>query len=206
MSLDLAAIMTTLGLYAVAVASPGPNFALISRLTLAGSRRSALGATLGLGFAATLYAVLTMTGLALVLTRIGWLATAVQIGGGCYLIYLGVKTWLSSSAPLAGDARPRRGLLHGIRTGFVVNLANPKVITFFASLYAVTIPLNASVSTKAVILVGGFVLELIWYGLVIVILSTRPAQTLFLRFRTWIQRALGTMLAIFGVRLIAERL
>lgn len=32
-----------------------------------------------------------MTGLALVLTRIGWLATVIQIAGGCYLIYLGIK-------------------------------------------------------------------------------------------------------------------
>lgn len=206
MILDLAAIMTTLGLYVVAVASPGPNFALISRLALAGSRRSALGATLGLGFAATLYAVLTMAGLALLLTRIGWLATAVQIGGGCYLIYLGTKSWLSSSELADQDRRSHRGLLHGAKTGFIVNLANPKVITFFASLYAVTVPLDASVWTKAIILVGGFALELIWYGLVIFVLSTKPAQTVFLRFSRYIQRALGTMLALFGIRLIAERI
>lgn len=132
----------------MAVASLGPNFALISRLTLAGSRRSALGATLGLGLAATRYAVLTMAGLAVLLTRIGWLAAAVQIGGGCFLIYLGIKTWLSSNVPADQDLRPRRGLLDGVRTGFIVNLANSKVITFLASLYAVTIPLNASLGTK----------------------------------------------------------
>lgn len=56
------------------------------------------------------------------------------------------------------------------------------------------------------ILAGGFALELIWYGLVIFMLSTRPAQSFFLHFRLYILRTLGTLLALFGIRLIAERL
>ena len=63
-------IITTLGLYAVAVVSPGPSFALVSRLAVSGSRPAAIGATFGLALAAGFYAVLTITGLALLLTRI----------------------------------------------------------------------------------------------------------------------------------------
>lgn len=50
-----------------------------------------------------------MTGLAPVLTHLGWLATAVQIGGGCCLMDGGVKTWLRSSELAAqGSDRPVR--------------------------------------------------------------------------------------------------
>ncbi len=208
MSSELLIVITTLGLYAVAVVSPGPNFALISRLTMSGSRQVALGATLGLAFAATFYAILTMTGLALILTRIGWLAWLVQIAGGCYLIYLGLRAWLGAKPAEAENiaGTSRGGILRGLRMGTIVNLSNPKVITFFVSLYAVTVPPEAAFWTKLSVLAGGFLLEILWYGLVIAVLSTKPVRMAYDRFGRWIERAVGTALAAFGVRLISEKL
>lgn len=85
MTQDFATVLATLALYLAIVVSPGPSFALISRMAVAGERRAALGATLGLAAGATVYAVLTMTGLAVVLGQIGWLARALQVAGGGYL-------------------------------------------------------------------------------------------------------------------------
>lgn len=208
MSTELVTILTTLGLYAAVVISPGPNFALISRLAVSGARPAATGAIFGLASAATLYALLSMTGLALVLTRIGWLAHAVQIAGGCYLIYLGVMAWLSSG-PQAIDAQQSpgaNGVWRGFRTGLLVNLSNPKGIAFFIGLYAVAVHPDTAVWAKGVILLGGFMLEVIWYGLVVVLLSSRPAKRAYQRFGQWIERSIGTLLAAFGLRLVTERL
>ncbi|MBD0417320.1 LysE family translocator [Oryzicola mucosus] len=208
MSSEIAVVATTLGFYALAVASPGPNFALISRLALSGARRAAIGATLGLALAATFYAILTITGLSIALTRIGWLASLVQIAGGCYLIYLGVKAWLGARHTLSPESRgsAHDSAISGLRTGIIVNLSNPKVITFFLSLYAVTVPMGASLWTKLSLLTGGFLLEVVWYGLVIVLLSTPPARAIYDRAGQWIERAVGTALAAFGLRLISEKL
>lgn len=142
MNLEFIPIITTLGLYAVAVVSPGPSFALVSRLAVSGSRFAAIGASFGLALAAAFYAILTMTGLALLLSRIGWVASLVQIAGGCYLVYLGAIAWLSSRLEAATQQqRPAsRRALHGFRMGILVNLSNPKGIAFFLSLYAVAVP------------------------------------------------------------------
>jgi threonine/homoserine/homoserine lactone efflux protein len=91
MSADLTVIMTTLALYLAVTISPGPNFAVVSRLAVSDSRRAAFGASLGIGLASILYATLSMAGLAVLLEEIGWLARAVQICGGAYLIYLGAS-------------------------------------------------------------------------------------------------------------------
>jgi threonine/homoserine/homoserine lactone efflux protein len=201
-------IATALGLYAVVVVSPGPSFALVSRLAIANGRITAFGATCGLALAATFYAILTMTGLALLLTRMGWLAALVQIAGGCYLIYLGATAWLSRSPEAAalqmqaGSTGPWRGF----RTGLLVNLSNPKAIAFFIGFYAAAIPLQTALWAKLVILLGGFLLELIWYGLVAVLMSSRPARKAYERFGRWIERSIGTLLGVFGLRLIAEKL
>jgi threonine/homoserine/homoserine lactone efflux protein len=60
---DLIVVLTVLTLYAAIVVSPGPNFALVSRLTLRREDRAAWGATLGLALAATFYGLLAMVGL-----------------------------------------------------------------------------------------------------------------------------------------------
>jgi len=206
MNSEMSIIGTALGLYAAGVVSPGPNFALISRLAVSGAKPAAAGATLGLAMAATFYAILTMTGLALILTRIGWLARLVQIAGGCYLIYLGLRSWLSATPAAATHPTLADGGLRGFRTGFLVNMSNPKVIVFFVSLYAVAVPPQTALWIKLLILAGGFLLEIFWYGLVTALLSTAPARAVHDRFGLWAERAIGTLLAGFGIRLIADSL
>ena len=208
MNTELTVIPTTLGLYAAVVVSPGPNFALISRLAVSGARPAAFGATLGLAIAATFYAFLSMTGLALVLTRISWLASLIQIAGGCYLIYLGLMAWLSKSPDtMTPQQRSASGsMLHGLRMGVLVNLSNPKGIAFFIGLYAVAVPADTATWAKMVILLGGFMLEILWYSVVTLVLSGRTARQAYERFGRWIERGIGTLLAAFGVRLLSERL
>jgi threonine/homoserine/homoserine lactone efflux protein len=204
---DWATIALALSLYAAVVVSPGLNFALITRLAIAGRRRAATGAIFGLAVAATLYAILTMTGLTLVVSRVHWLAGVIQVAGGGYLLYLGGKAWVEGGAepaPEQAKGAPA-GPLRGWRMGMIVNLSNPKAIVFFLSLYAVAVPPATALWAKLVILVGGFALEIAWYNLVAILFSTRPARAAFQRFGIWIERAIGTMLAGFGLRLIWER-
>jgi len=207
MSNDLITIATVAVLYAAVVVSPGPNFALISRLAISGSARAAHGATLGLALAATLYAVLSMTGLAVVLSRIGWLAASVQVAGGLFLIYLGIQSWLrpNASKPRSPTLSSDDTLARGLRLGLLINLFNPKAIAFFVSLYAVAIPAETGLGTKTAILSIGFGLEILWYGFVVAILSTGPARAIYNRFSVWFERTLGTVLVLFGVRLIMGR-
>lgn len=204
---DTAVVTTVLLLYAAIVVSPGPNFALISRLAISGVRRTAIGATIGLVCAATFYAALSMSGLALLLTRIGWLAGAVQIAGGLFLVYLGIKGWLYRPALDDGAAAvpARNDFFRGLRLGLLVNLSNSKGIAFFISLYAATIPPGTSGLAKGAMLSGGFALEVMWYGLIVWLLSTGPARAAYERFGIWIERIMGTFLVLFGLRLIFER-
>lgn len=209
MNPDALTVLTALGLYAAVVISPGPNFALISKLAISGARSTAVGATFGLAIAATFYAVLTMAGLALFLAKVGWLASLIQIAGGCYLVYLGVMAWLSGKADTAKQgvsAIEKGSVLRGMHMGMIVNLSNPKGIAFFIGLYAVAVPPETGLLAKLAILVGGFLIEIVWYGLVTALLSRRQAKAVYDRFGQWIERAIGTALAGFGIRLIAEKI
>ncbi len=203
---DLTVIMTTLALYLVVTVSPGPNFAVVSRLAVSGSWRAAYGASVGIALASIIYATLSMAGLAVLLKEIGWLARAVQICGGCYLIYLGASAWIGAGAMLKsnGSVAVRSGW-YGLRTGFVVDLSNPKSIAFFIGLYAAAVPPETALWAKATIIVGCFVVETLWYGLVAAMLSTPAALAMYKRLGKWIERTIGIFLAGFGVRMIYDR-
>jgi threonine/homoserine/homoserine lactone efflux protein len=203
---DLTVILTTLGLYLALTVSPGPNFALVSRLAISGSRRAALGASVGIASASIIYAVLSMTGLAVLLREIGWLASGVQIIGGCYLVYLGVSAWLDAGKKVAVEnpIGARNGW-YGLRTGFLVDLSNPKGIAFFVGLYAAVIPPDTALWAKAIIIAGGFSIEAIWYGLIAMLLSTPAARAIYVRLGRWIERLIGALLVGFGLRLIYDR-
>lgn len=210
---DLSVVLTVLLLYVAIVISPGPNFALISRLALRREGHAAWGATVGLATAAMFYGVLAMVGLSALLQQVGWLTRTVQVGGGLYLVWLGVQAWRhagSMTAAEAGngngaDCGRRREALRGLRLGAMVNLSNPKGITFFVSLYAVAVPPETGLWAKGTILTSSFAIEIIWYGLVIIALSTGQARRIYDRFGAWIERAIGSLLIVFGIRLAVGR-
>ncbi|WP_298357610.1 LysE family transporter [uncultured Litoreibacter sp.] len=208
-AIDFAVLTYTLGLYAAIVISPGPNFALVSRLALQGRKETCRGAILGLAIAATFYAVLAMIGLATLLNEIGWIARTVQIAGGLYLIFLGINGWRESDqghGPNSnGVSQAGKSFVEGVRLGTIVNLSNPKAIAFFVGLYAVAVPLDASLETRIAVLVGGAALELSWYGLVSGILSRGPFRRFYQAGAKWIERVLGTVLIFFGARLVLNR-
>lgn len=206
MSADLATVLTTLALYAGLVVSPGPGFALVSRLALSDARAEARACTVGFAVGATLYALLSMTGLALAIRQVAWLADIVQVAGGCYLVWFGVRAWRTAPARESATTPQRPAdAWRGFRTGLLVDLSNPKGIAFFVSLYAVAIPPDTALWAKALIILGGFLLEIGWYNVVAALLSTPPAQRTYRRFTAPIERAIGTLLAGFGLRMIVGK-
>lgn len=207
--IDFAIVAYTLGIYAAIVISPGSNFALVSRLAFQGRRYACGGAIVGLATAATFYAVLAMIGLAALLNEIGWLARSVQVAGGLYLIYLGVSAWWSAKqavdAAAESDQTDRGTFLTGLRLGVIVNLSNPKGISFFVGLYAVAVPPDATWATRFSILTGGAALEFLWYGMVAALLSRGPFRTFYSASAKWIERAIGSALIFFGTRLVMDK-
>ena len=210
-ALDLSVIALVMALYVAAIITPGPSFLFMSRLSLQGRRVEGAGATVGIAFATTVYALMAMTGLAVLLDQARWLARGVQIFGGLYLIYLGIQAWRSSSdgpdtlAAKLNLGHDRRDFWSGFRLGALVAWSNPKSVLFFVSLYAAAIPIDASVATKGAILAGGTSLELLWNTMVVVVLSGQRASRVYRRATKGIERVIGTVLAYFGARLILDR-
>jgi threonine efflux protein len=185
-------------------ASPGPAFFVVSRTAVGQSRRAGLATGLGVSLATVIWAFGTIHGLALLIAEAAWLFRSMQAAGAAYLIYLGWQAIRHAAEPLppALAEHGPTGNLAAFRRGFLTNMTNPKVAVFFASVFASVygagMPEWVNLAVLGVIAID----EVVWYSLVALAFSSRPAQTAYGRAKRWIDRAFGAFLALFGIKLL----
>ena len=105
-------IVVLVGVFAVfipALILPGPDFVAVVRSSMTRGTAAGLFTTLGVSAGLGMYATLSMLGLSAILSEFQWLAWAVRVLGGAYLIYLGVRLVLSKPEAIeVGEDERRR--------------------------------------------------------------------------------------------------
>ena len=121
----------------VVVLTPGADFAVIVRNTVAGGRRVGTATTAGVGAAATLQGLLASLGLAGFIVRAHPVFTAITWAGIAYLGYLAAGALLSvvrGRYQTSAASRRPRSRASGFRQGFLCNATNPKILVFYLAL------------------------------------------------------------------------
>jgi threonine/homoserine/homoserine lactone efflux protein len=202
---DTASILAAIGgLWLAALIAPGPDFLLVTRISLtrgrAASRRAALGVAAGIAA----WGLAGFFGVNALFLAAPWLYLALKLGGGAYLAWLGVRLLVGSFRPVAAEA-PSAAPGRGFRTGLLTNLANPKAPLFVSGLFAATLPPHATAALGLAAVALMFALTLLWYTLVGRALTIHPLAGAFTRARRWIDRAAGTAFLAFGTKLLFDR-
>jgi leucine efflux protein len=197
------------GAFVVAVivflAIPGPgNLALITS-TGQGGVRAGLAATLGLILGDQVLMWLAVAGVAALLAAWPVVFGAVQWLGAAYLAWMGLR--MLTAKP--GD-RPVIRMHAGryVRQAFVITLLNPKAIVFYMAFFPLFVDpaRHQGLLTFAVMALTIAALTLV-YCVGIVLLTRRFALALqgSPRITRWMNRAAGTLLVGFGVKLALSR-
>src|SRR5690606_6561450 len=119
----------------MAVASPGPDFAIVLRYAVRFGRRQALAASIGIGVAILLHVTWSLVGIAVLIQTTPWLFKVLSVCAAIYLAYIGVMA-LKSPAPTrvqtnATDTSvPMPSIKKAFIAGFVTNGLNPKATLF----------------------------------------------------------------------------
>ena len=124
------------GVFAVVlVLIPGPDFAVVTRNTLAGGHRRGRWTALGVSSSNLVQGTAAAAGLGALIVTVQPLFEAVKWAGVGYLAYLGaqaIRSAVRGEYPLAVDDEPsRRDSFSGWRQGFISNITNPKVLVFY---------------------------------------------------------------------------
>jgi threonine/homoserine/homoserine lactone efflux protein len=110
---------------------PGPAVLFIVARSGAQGRRAGLVSVLGVHTASGVHVLAAVAGLSAVVVASSIAFSAVKLVGGCYLIYLGVKSIRGAShsaGPSVPVVKPEKRLF---AEAFVISVLNPKVALFF---------------------------------------------------------------------------
>ena len=117
--------------------------------------------------------------------------------GAAYLLWLAVSLWRGASR--APGVEPTGGLT-GFRLGLVTNLANPKAVFFIAAIFTTVFPAMPTGTDAALIVANHLALELAWYSLAALVLTTAPARAAYLRLKARIDRIAAILLGAMALR------
>lgn len=197
---DLFAVMA---ITLLAVISPGPDFAMVTRNSLMASRRAGLLTALGIAAAVWVHIAYTMAGIGLIIQQSIVLFTIVKLVGAAYLVFLGLSMLRGRPAD-AEAASPIPSALDGsaaFRVGFLTNALNPKTTVFIVSLFVQVVSPETSLATQ--IAYGGFISasHFVWFVLVALFFSQEGLRNRLMRVRHSIDRVFGALLVGLGVSL-----
>jgi len=197
------------GVFAVVlVLIPGPDFAVVTRNTLAGGHRRGRWTALGVSSSNLVQGTAAAAGLGALIVTVQPLFEAVKWAGVGYLAYLGaqaIRSAVRGEYPLAVDDEPsRRDSFSGWRQGFISNITNPKVLVFYLAVLPQFLTPDAGL---------GWLLMLAWshavigFGyLMVLITGLHGARRLLTRrrVRRGLDAATGAILLGFSARLATE--
>jgi RhtB (resistance to homoserine/threonine) family protein len=191
----------------VAVASPGPDFAMVLRQSITFGRRPAIWTSIGIGTGIFLHVAYSLLGIGLLVRNSVLAFNILKWLGAVYLAWIGQKALRAkpfASDPQAGAAADRQDLPHrraAFVTGFLTNILNPKATLFFVSLFSVVINPRTPIAVQSIYGIWMALVTMLWFTLVSLFFSHDRVRATFLRCGHWFERAMGVILLALGVRL-----
>lgn len=202
-------VLTVTTLFFFGLISPGPNLLVVVQTTLSFGRVAGIVTGLGAETGDAVYASLGLFGVSRMTALGGYWMTLIELLGGMYLAWLGTRMLtrhvevkaVGSTTMLASKI----GHSHFWR-GLVTDLANPKTVVFFASIFAVTVTPETSRTIRAAMLLGIVTTSLAWRFLLSVVFSTDLIRSVYERTERVFERVFGGGLCVFGLVLLGRAL
>ncbi|MFL0578982.1 LysE family translocator [Dietzia sp. 179-F 9C3 NHS] len=205
------------GVWAVAVASPGPDLAVVLQRALAG-RRHGVAAAVGVVAGITVWIVAAFAGLAALVGVQPGLMTVLQVAGGGLLATLGalgLRGWWrvrgrgdddegrscsddgngdAAADPGSAPASARGDLLRGLAT----NLANPKALVFFGAILTPFLTGEVSAGASVLLVAGMVAVAFAWFcGLALAASHPRVYRRIG-RALPWIDLVVSGLFVVLG--------
>ncbi|MET7385832.1 LysE family translocator [Streptomyces sp. NPDC005529] len=215
------------GVAAGMVAMPGADFTVVVRNALV-SRRAGVACALGIAGGLLLHTALAVAGVAAVLTAIPALFRTLQLLGGAYVLYLGLRTVHALGRPRGADATGTPSTDQGevpgaetsgaapagpgpaarpLRQGFVTNALNPKAPITFLSLLPQFVPSGSPAMPRTLLLaLIVVVLALVWFPAVALLVDRLGRWLRRPRAARAVEAVTGGALTVLGLVLLLEPL
>jgi threonine/homoserine/homoserine lactone efflux protein len=184
-------------LIGISIAAPvGPIGVLCIRRTLSNGKLTGFLSGMGAATADMVYGAIAAFGLTVITNLLVENKFWLQIIGGCFLLYLGIKTFLEKPADHAAQAN-QSGYFSAYLSTFFLTITNPMTILSFVAIFAGT--MQAGTTGSPLVLVAGVFAGSAFWWLTLSFGVGLMRERLTANHMEWINRISGTIIIIFGI-------
>jgi RhtB (resistance to homoserine/threonine) family protein len=206
-STTLSTLLLVASIQLLGVMSPGPDFALIVRTSLAYSRQTAIWASLGLVCGVFVHLSYCLLGVAVIIMQSHWLFMLFKGLGAAYFIYIGIKSFLAKrpDEKVLATHHHHHALPYktALRQGFFCNLLNPKAMLFFLGLFTLVIKPTTPLALQFAIAFEILLLTFLWFAFLSIIITHRAVKKRMSGFQYYITKCMGVFFIVFGITIMA---
>lgn len=204
MSQYLAEFLTIAIAHLLAVMSPGPDFAVVSRYAVRYGVALGCIIALGIGTGILVHIAYSLLGVALLIHRTPWLYQTLLVAASCYFIWLGWQALRSPAVVQTIDTAnaERLSSTKAFVLGFVTNALNPKATLFFLALFTTIIAPQTPTIVKAGYGLYMAVATMAWFSLLALMLGNTYVRRMLLAKGYWFDRVMGAFLWFLAAHLL----
>lgn len=189
---------------------PGTDTMFILGQSIANDRKTGMFSVFGMGSGIIVHTMFVSLGLSVLLKNSPVAFNIVKILGSTYLIYMGIKSFISQKSVLSDDLKQTKGTLRkAYIQGMITNVLNPKVALFFLAFLPQFVNPEKNYGVFTFILLGltSFVCSTTW-GIFLSFSASKVAE-LFKKkkgFGKAVNKISGSIFIILGLNLLRTKL
>ncbi|MFT5923985.1 MAG: RhtB (resistance to homoserine/threonine) family protein [Paraglaciecola sp.] len=199
--------LTIASVHLLAVASPGPDFAVVLKHSISFGRRAAIITSIGVGVGILIHVGYSLLGIGIIIKTTPVLFQVFSYVAAAYLLYLGWGAIRSPAPKNINNVEVEKVIQiisdkKAFMVGFLTNGLNPKATLFFLSVFAVAV----SPSTPNLIKLGyGLYLAVatgVWFCVLSLFLSSKKVTLFIGKKGYWFDRVMGIVLILLAIKLV----
>ncbi len=197
-------------LHFVAQLSPGPDVLLIAKSSASTSRSNTLKIILGISVGIVVWVVLTLLGFTVLTQQFPWIQQVLMFVGSLFLAKMGLAmlkggiSALKSNVQADDEVVVEKTKENYFLLGLFTNLANPKTLIYFSSVFSLALSANAGEYLKTQLAFIIPIQTFITFTSLMMIVSQPKIKDAYQRAGAYIDVLSGSLFLIFAIVLCYE--
>lgn len=193
----------------IAVASPGPDFTVVTKHTISYGKRIGQITAIGIGLAILLHITYALLGFSLIVDPESSIYNPiiyniVKYVGVAFLFYLGFQAIRAkaSDSTIENEKQQKISPKKAFLIGFMTNALNVKALLFFLFLFTSLVKPTTPLSVKLFYGAWLSIYTGLWFYGLASFFGLPKVRQFFTRFGLWFDRAMGVILILLAVWLV----
>jgi len=190
----------------LAAMSPGPDFIVVTKNSMLGSRAVGLYTAIGVGLGILSHVTYSLIGIGFIISQSIIVFTIIKYLGALYLFYLAYQLFKMKKNDKSENLETEPALhvtkLQALKEGFFTNSLNPKATLFFLSIFTQVIDPNTPLLVQGLLGLEVAVIVGVWFCTLSLIITHKSVAKVFYKAHYYLMKLMGGALVLLGVKLV----